>query len=287
VDFTWDGTVLAEQNHQTTQESRHTTWEWRPGSNSPLVQAEGTIRRNTPQEVVDSEFYAIITDLIGAPTELVTETGEIAERLTGSLWGAMSGPTRMPLRFPGQYFDAETGLHYNVFRYYDPAVGRYYSEDPIGLRGGTNPSGYVPNPTAWADPLGLGKCKAATGQGANQTTTMSGWAQPRPANISSVDPQHVINLENQMGYPLKNGGAFDQGTLGKYYASHAERQAAYLNPHEPVRVDKPMCQDCQGYFQALAQHTGQPYTVHDPVVTRIFGPDGSVNETPNPGGVTI
>ncbi|MDC6117325.1 RHS repeat-associated core domain-containing protein [Serratia rubidaea] len=42
-----------------------------------------------------------------------------------------------PLRFQGQYFDAETGLHYNRYRYYDPQTGSYISQDPIGLVGGT------------------------------------------------------------------------------------------------------------------------------------------------------
>jgi RHS repeat-associated protein len=60
-----------------------------------------------------------------------------------------------PLRFQGQYFDEETGLHYNNFRYYDPDCGRYISQDPIGLNGGTNLYAYVTNPAAWIDPLGL------------------------------------------------------------------------------------------------------------------------------------
>ncbi|MBO2924486.1 RHS repeat-associated core domain-containing protein, partial [Pseudomonas asiatica] len=42
------------------------------------------------------------------------------------------------LRFQGQYFDSETGLHYNTFRYYDPEVGRFTIQDPVGLSGGTN-----------------------------------------------------------------------------------------------------------------------------------------------------
>ncbi|MEB6334254.1 RHS repeat-associated core domain-containing protein [Serratia rhizosphaerae] len=58
-----------------------------------------------------------------------------------------------PLRFQGQYFDAETGLHYN--RYYDPQTGSYISQDPIGLVGGMNPYRYAPNPLGWADPWGL------------------------------------------------------------------------------------------------------------------------------------
>jgi len=61
------------------------------------------------------------------------------------------------LRFPGQYFDAETGLHYNFHRYYDPALGRYITEDPI--RDGLNWYAYAgSNPGNNVDPLGLCVC---------------------------------------------------------------------------------------------------------------------------------
>jgi RHS repeat-associated protein len=58
-------------------------------------------------------------------------------------------------RFPGQYFDIETGLHYNYYRDYDPQTGRYIESDPIGLGGGANTYGYVEqNPTLRVDPDG-------------------------------------------------------------------------------------------------------------------------------------
>ncbi|MDM0037168.1 RHS repeat-associated core domain-containing protein, partial [Variovorax sp. J22P271] len=59
------------------------------------------------------------------------------------------------IRFQGQYFDEETGLHYNRYRYYDPIAGRYVSKDPIGLKGGLNTFGYLNNPTQGVDRLGL------------------------------------------------------------------------------------------------------------------------------------
>lgn len=66
------------------------------------------------------------------------------------------GVFEMPLRFPGQYGDKETGLNYNMARDYWPTGGRYIESDPIGLGGGLNTYAYVgSNPLSYVDPKGL------------------------------------------------------------------------------------------------------------------------------------
>ena len=155
--FTWDGPVLAEQVTTGGAPERVTTWDYQPGTFSPVTQAERSWRQ-APQPQVDTQLYAIVTDLIGAPSELVSPEGALAGHQQRTLWGTTlwkPGGAATPLRFPGQYHDPETGLHYNNHRYYDPATGRYLSPDPLGLAPAPNPHAYVPNPNAQIDPLGL------------------------------------------------------------------------------------------------------------------------------------
>ena len=70
-------------------------------------------------------------------------------------------PLNLNLLFAGQYTDDESGLAYNLFRYYDPQSGCYLKSDPIGLNGGETPYAYVHNPMGWVDPFGLAKCKSS------------------------------------------------------------------------------------------------------------------------------
>ena len=104
-------------------------------------------------------FFAAIPDHLGTPVELIDEEGGIARSLEHGLFGerrrSEGGGPDSEWRFPGQWFDEETGLHYNRFRYYDPATGRYLSQDPLRLMGGKNLYVYGRDPLNWFDPFGL------------------------------------------------------------------------------------------------------------------------------------
>ncbi|MFE2494445.1 DUF6531 domain-containing protein [Streptomyces scopuliridis] len=166
TNFTWDGVTLAEEATTTAKPSSPVTMTWDHIGLRPIAQTE-RISAGAPEGDIDRRFFAIVTDLVGTPAELIDEEGEVAWRMRSTLWGATTsaanGSTSTPLRFPGQYFDSESGLHYNVRRYYDPTTARYVSADPLGLAPALNPHGYVGNPHHEIDPLGLMSCGPNSG----------------------------------------------------------------------------------------------------------------------------
>nr|WP_272327897.1 RHS repeat-associated core domain-containing protein [Acinetobacter baumannii] len=105
------------------------------------------------------------------PQEMTDHTGAFIWKAKYKAWGECKAEKAKSnffenseiisnnIRFQGQYFDQETGLHYNRYRYYSPYVGRFISKDPIGLLGGHNVYAYAPNPVEWVDPLGLNSKK--------------------------------------------------------------------------------------------------------------------------------
>src|SRR5262249_21394283 len=145
--FVWDGVYLIEQ----TRNTQTITWEYLPGGFTPIGQID--------QEEVDRRFYAVVTDLTGAPNELIALNGRVVWQQRTTIWGALTqfqiNGTDCPLRFPGQYQDYETGTCYNYHRYYDPTTARYQTNDPLGLAPAPNPHAYVSNPLDTVDPLGL------------------------------------------------------------------------------------------------------------------------------------
>ncbi|MGJ4079542.1 RHS repeat-associated core domain-containing protein, partial [Corynebacterium macclintockiae] len=111
------------------------------------------------QARVDATFYALVCDLAGAPQELInTTTGVVEGHTTQTLYGkrTWSGRCTSPLLFAGQYEDVESGWAYNRFRYYNPTLGAYNAQDPLGLAPRlASAQGYVDHAAYWVDVLGL------------------------------------------------------------------------------------------------------------------------------------
>ncbi|RQS36208.1 type IV secretion protein Rhs [Burkholderia sp. Bp8992] len=108
--------------------------------------------------------YFFQNDPNGAPVRMHDLHGKVAWEASYSPTGAATelvtiAAAGQPLRLQGQYFDKESGLHYNRHRYFDPATGSFISPDPIGLEGGRNPYMFAPNPYSWIDPHGT-DCKS-------------------------------------------------------------------------------------------------------------------------------
>jgi len=162
ISYLWQGATLAEEhrtNGETTEVSR---WHFEPGTFDPLA-------KETISAVGKVSFFPIVTDHLGTPKELFDTEGNCVWQAEHSLWGetevlfARKPDGYQPLvdcnlRFQNQWEDEESGLHYNLNRYYDPDSGQYLSPDPIGLEGGLRTHGYVHDPMQWVDPLGLAGC---------------------------------------------------------------------------------------------------------------------------------
>ncbi|MMG18754.1 RHS repeat protein, partial [Salmonella enterica subsp. enterica] len=117
-----------------------------------------------------------------------------------------------PLRLPGQYFDDETGLHYNLFRYYAPECGRFVSQDPIGLRGGLNLYAYCPNPLTWIDPLGLDVIRL------RHYTSNQGFAAIKESMKILAGDQNAVFAVRAKGKPLSMADAADKFKIKQNHA---------------------------------------------------------------------
>lgn len=109
---------------------------------------------------VQAKTHFIHTDHLGTPVVMTDATQQVTWRAEYMPFGKAiidaASTAELNLRFPGQYFDEETGLHHNYYRDYDPELGRYVQSDPIGLDGGINTYSYaLANPVRFTDRFGL------------------------------------------------------------------------------------------------------------------------------------
>ncbi|MEN4818643.1 RHS repeat-associated core domain-containing protein, partial [Pantoea agglomerans] len=152
--FVWEGYRLLQEIH----DGIPLTYVYSDSqSYEPLARIDG---------VESPEIYWFHNAANGMPELLTDGEGQKAWEGINSPWGKLlrESSQRVPvveqnLRMQGQYLDRETGLHYNLFRYYDPDSGRFTQQDPIGLSGGINLYQYAPNALGWVDPWGLSRCK--------------------------------------------------------------------------------------------------------------------------------
>jgi RHS repeat-associated protein len=167
--FVWQGLRLAQEVRETGASSYVYSPEaaYAPVARVDMARVDVVVSEALAAVTIESakrnaRVYHFHTDLVGAPLEVTDEAGEVVWAGRYAAWGKVDRAEdgravpriEQPLRYAGQYADESTGLHYNTFRYYDPDVGRFVGQDPIGLLGGSNLYQYAPNPAAWIDPLG-------------------------------------------------------------------------------------------------------------------------------------
>jgi RHS repeat-associated protein len=141
TEFLWEGPVLASEFVQGSPTLTHYFFAF-----EPLAQWSG------------SDRLMPATDISGMVREVFSERGDRVWQGRFDAYGnalAQSGGIAENIRFRGQYWDGETGFHYNFHRSYDPRVGDYLARDPIGIEGGSNFYLYPRNPLLWDDPFGL------------------------------------------------------------------------------------------------------------------------------------
>jgi RHS repeat-associated protein len=262
VDYVWQGQALAEAWHRRDADDgpsmRIERWHFEPDGVRPLareaVVADG---RDLADATLDSEWLVIVADQIGTPTALFDTGGAQRWTCDATLWGrartardllrarsedepASDDQPSCALRFPGQWEDAESGLHYNLNRYYDPDTGQYLSPDPIGIDGGLRTHAYVSDPTRWFDPEGLADCvrfqRWRVGDAIDKPR-----ADGSPPNWDSVRSRYWKNRADAS--VRENTGEFDAATLARMRRGRApmdaEGNAMELHHHNPQRYPGP------------------------------------------------
>ena len=205
----------------------------------------------TPQAFAREEIAFYQCDHLGTPQELTDHEGRIAWSAQYKAWGeakqviseaGRKAGFRNPIRFQGQYFDDETGLHYNRYRYYDPVSGRFVSTDPIKLEGGFNTHLYASNPIEWTDPLGLSPKK-------NNVQT--------PSTPACRNRRQALNSAKDLAGIPRSQQAAGQWQVGNDPRRRGSKNYVYSeNPAEFGRFYE--YADATGARKVVVEHTSDP-----------------------------
>ena len=234
--FLWQGYRLLQEQQESGLRS---TYVYDPNEAwSPLARVDHL------RDQSSGEIYWFNTDLNGAPLEVTDERGAVRWSGQYGSFGEVrhqsEGFSRLvnrtamahqPLRYAGQYADGETGLHYNLFRYYDPQVGRFIVQDPIGLNGGWNLYQYAPNPLGWIDPLGLSCTGTNRRQALNKAKDTAGIPRSQ-----QPERQWIVGSDKRRRGSTNYQYSEDLGSHGRYYE--------YT--------------DAQGHKKVVVEHTADP-----------------------------
>ena len=169
--FVWDGSRLLQEY---TYKGSYTYLYTDQDSYEPLAQV---FHNNQDEEQYLAYFH---NDQIGIPREMTDIHGNLLWYGEYTAWGRLKKDERVyrnayqPFRLQNQYFDEETGLHYNLMRYYEPEAGRFVNQDPIGLLGGDNLYQFAPNVQEWVDVWGLKNNSQLLGEAITKSTRWSG-----------------------------------------------------------------------------------------------------------------
>ncbi|BCQ22027.1 hypothetical protein NK8_01350 [Caballeronia sp. NK8] len=180
--FVWDGDWMMQEVHagDTARDDRQIVYVPHPDHAGPLAKLEGGV------------VFHYVTDHLGTPQELYDDQRKVVWAAEFSAYGKMrhcfAREVENPIRLPGQYYDVESGLCYNRFRYYDAQAGRYVNQDPIGLLGGANKYAYVRSlPVRRVDPLGLQALAGFSGAEAiRQQVSLAQWMQDNGASQDDI-----------------------------------------------------------------------------------------------------
>jgi RHS repeat-associated protein len=189
---------------------------------------------NLDAEPGSGKVKYLFTNHLGAPERIEDESGRTIWRGEVSPYGAVHVEVgcvdEINLRFPGHYYDAETGLHYNRFRYYDPALGCYLQSDPLGIVGGLNLQAYLANPLTDVDILGL---STRHGRGGGRPKGEGGSQGPiKPARQRA--PRAPNPLRPSRRSPAKWSDARLQRAVDEIH--YAEYGGSYFGTKNPITV---------------------------------------------------
>ena len=284
--FGWDGDTLAYESDG----ERATHYLYEPGTFVPLVQyvaepVEGIATpewkstdryvpeedplQKLPERRGDAAVFYYHCDQIGTPQLLTDDDGDVVWEASYKAWGeareviarvskAAGIVARNPLRFQGQQVDEETGLHYNRYRYYDPRAGRFTSQDPIKLHGGSNNFQYAPNPVEWTDALGLVKLRETDPKGGSLSDVQTRcWYKREESRID----QQLCSCKNlkeraRLAHKLRNQARIRARLL---MADRDAATALYTGINSPTGKAEPMLT----WKETVAKANGKGYQGDD------------------------